>query len=83
MAQGQSEAVVLTGFALRSPLPRAYVTNLCCLPFRAFHNKVNVGPRQEAQEGTGKERRKSSEWKEQIVEGTGTGISKEKQWQRE
>lgn len=81
MAQGQSEAVVLTGFALRPPLPRAYVTNLCCLPFRAFHNKVNVGPRQEAQEGTGKKRRRSSEWNVQIVEGT--GISKEKQWQRE
>lgn len=67
MAQGESEAK-----ALRPPsLHRAYVTNLCGLPFRAFHNKVNVGPRQEAQEGTGKESRRSSEWKEQIVKGTG------------
>lgn len=59
MAQGQSEAVTLTGFALGPSAPRAYVT------------KVNVGPRQAAQEGTGRESRRSSEWDEQIVKETG------------
>lgn len=42
MAQGQSEAVVLTGFALRPPLPRAYVTNLCGCLFEPFITKSTL-----------------------------------------